>query len=255
MVMEQNTPSRQLIAEGICRTFRDDTGSRVNALDNFCLHIKKSEIVSLVGPSGCGKSTFLRIAAGLDAPDRGSVICNGQPVNGPHYDRGFVFQEATLFPWMTVYENIAFGLRARKVYDTEKEQVQEYIDLMGLSGFECAYPYQISGGMASRTSLARAFVQKPGLLLLDEPLSALDAFTRMAIQDEILKLHERIRPIILLVTHDIEEAVYMSDRVVVLTPRPGRVAGKVVIDLPHPRERTCDAFIQKRREVLDILEF
>ncbi len=253
--MEQNFPRRKLTASGICRTFTDDVGVQVTALDGFDLTIEKSEIVSLVGPSGCGKSTFLRIAAGLDEPSGGSIRYNDEPARGPHHDRGFVFQEATLFPWMSVYDNIAFGLRARRVFDRDRDSVQEYIDLMGLKGFESSYPHQISGGMASRTSLARAFVQKPGLLLLDEPLSALDAFTRMAIQDEILKLHARIRPIIVLVTHDIEEAVYMSDRVIVLTPRPGKVAGEVVIDLPHPRDRTAPAFIEKRREVLNMLEF
>src|SRR5690606_23646399 len=159
------------------------------------------EIVSLVGPSGCGKSTFLRLVAGLDFPQGGVPPHNNQPITGPHHERGLVFQDAHLFPWLTVYEYIAFGIRPSAVYRINQEKVQEYIDLMGLTGFEDAYPHQISGGMAGRTSLARTFIQDPGVILLDEPLSALDAFTRMAIQDEIIKIWERRKPIIILVTH------------------------------------------------------
>lgn len=254
MLADGSLEPRRLSAKNITRIYRDDSGNQVHALDGFNLEIERGGIVALVGPSGCGKSTFLRLVAGLDKPQGGILEYNGEPIEGTHFDRGFVFQDPNLFPWLTVYDNIAFGLRARKVYRQEKHKVQEHIDLVGLSGFEKSYPYQISGGMASRTALARTFIQDPGLILLDEPLSALDAFTRYAIQDEILKIwHRNDEPIIILVTHDIEEAVYISDRVVILSPRPGRAIGEVVIDLPHPRDRTSDAFVRRRRQILALM--
>ncbi|HWQ73971.1 MAG TPA: ABC transporter ATP-binding protein [Syntrophomonas sp.] len=246
---------RHLLAQNITRVYDDGDGNRVHALDNFNLAIDHGEIVALVGPSGCGKSTFLRLVAGLDFPQAGLLAYNHKPINGPHYDRGFVFQDANLFPWLSVYDNIAFGLKARSLYRKKQAKVQEYIELVGLQGFENLYPYQISGGMAGRASLARTFIQEPGLILLDEPLGALDAFTRMAIQDEIIKIWERCKPIIVLVTHDIEEAVYLSDRVVVLSPRPGKVTGEFQIQLPRPRNRTADDFIRIRREIMDTLQF
>lgn len=245
---------RHLFANNITRIYHDGDSNQVHALDGFHLEITRGEIVALVGPSGCGKSTFLRLVAGLDKPQGGTLSYNGEMIAGPHYDRGFVFQDTNLFPWLSVYDNIAFGLKARKVFKEERAKVQEYIELVGLQGFEKAYPYQISGGMASRTSLARTFIQDPGLILLDEPLSALDAFTRMAIQDEIIKIWQRDQPIIILVTHDIEEAVYLSDRVLVLSPRPGKVTGEVRSDMEHPRDRTSPDFIRLRREIMEILE-
>lgn len=254
----QDQPPREgrtLIASDVTRVYSDDDGNDVHALDRFSLSMGDGEIVALVGPSGCGKSTFLRLAAGLDRPQGGELVYNGEPISGPHYDRGFVFQDANLFPWLSVYDNIAFGLRARGVYRESKQRVQEYIDLVGLAGFEQSYPYQVSGGMASRTSLARTFIQNPGLILLDEPLSALDAFTRAAVQDQILNIWRRSKPIILLVTHDIEEAVYLSDRVAVMSPRPGRLIGEVAVDIVHPRERTAAIFVAKRRQIMDMLEF
>ena len=176
-------------------------------------------------------------------------------MKGPSYNRGFVFQETNLYPWLTVEKNIAFGLKARGVYKAQKDRVQEMIDLMGLTGFEKSYPHQISGGMAARVAIAQTLVQDPGIILLDEPLSALDAFTRAIIQDEILKMRDRFKPIILMVTHDIEEAIYMADRVIVLSPRPGTNVGEVVIDIEHPRDRLSDHFIELRHQVLDMLEF
>lgn len=246
---------RHLVAKDITRIYNIDSDSPVHALDNFELEIKGSEIVSLVGPSGCGKSTFLRLVAGLDFPQGGVLTFNSQPITGPHYDRGFVFQDANLFPWLTVYDNIAFGLKARGIFQENKDKVQEYIDLVGLTGFEDSYPHQISGGMAGRASLARTFIQDPGVILLDEPLGALDAFTRMAIQDEIIKIWERNKPIIILVTHDIEEAVYLSDRVLVMKPRPGKVIKEFKIPLARPRDRTASDFVRIRREIMDALEF
>ena len=242
-----------LCAQNITRVYHDDAGREVLALDRFSLDVGAGEFVALVGPSGCGKSTFLRLAAGLDQPQGGILTYHGTSISGPHYDRGFVFQDPNLFPWLSVYNNIAFGLKARKVFKEERAKVQEYIRLVGLEGFEQAYPYQISGGMASRTAIARTFIQNPGLILLDEPLSALDAFTRMAIQEEIIRIWRRDKPLIVLVTHDIEEAVALSDRVVIMSSRPGRVVGEVPIPMEHPRDRTSKKFVRLRREIMYIL--
>jgi sulfonate transport system ATP-binding protein len=248
--------SHRLEVHDLTRIFTDQAGDELLVLDRLSLTVEKSEIVGIVGPSGCGKSTFLRLLAGLDKPQGGTMLYDGAPITGPHYDRGLVFQSPALFDWLTVSGNIAFGLRARGVYRGSAkgaEGVASYIKMMGLEGFEASYPYQISGGMASRTALARTFIQDPGLVLLDEPLAALDAFTRMSIQDEIIRMHLRSGAIYLLVTHDIEEAVYLSDRVLVMSARPGRLIGEIPITLPHPRDRISETFVAKRREVLHML--
>lgn len=253
--MQINTEGkRSLRATHIKRIYHNGNREEVLVLDDFNLEAEHGEIVAIVGPSGCGKSTFLRLVSGLDSPQGGKLEYNGEEITGPDPDRGFVFQQANLFPWLSVRDNIAFGLKARKIYEKKKDAVQEYIRLVGLEGFEDAYPYQLSGGMASRASLARTFIQESGMILLDEPLSALDAFTKATIQDEILKIWERNRPIILLVTHDIEEAVYLADRVVVMSDRPGRIKGEVIVDLDHPRDRVSDEFVEKRRQILRILD-
>ena len=225
---------KKLVAKDVRRVFDDADKGALLALHDFDLEADHGEIVALIGPSGCGKSTFLRLVAGLDKAQGGTITYGGEEIKGPSYDRGFVFQETNLYPWLTVEKNIAFGLKARGVYKQQKDRVQQMIDLMGLTGFEKSYPHQISGGMAARVAIAQTFVQDPGIILLDEPLSALDAFTRAIIQDEILKMRDRFKPIILMVTHDIEEAVYMADRVIVLTPRPGTNAGEVKIATTHP---------------------
>lgn len=243
---------KKLTAENITRIYHNSREDVV-VLDGFDAEIEDGEIVAVIGPSGCGKSTFLRLVSGLDHPQSGRLIYDGSEITGPDPDRGFVFQEPNLFPWLTVRENIGFGLKARKVYGSEKHRIQEYIDLAGLTGFEDAYPYQLSGGMASRTALVRTFIQEPGMILLDEPLSALDAFTKASIQDEILRIWQRKHPVIILVTHDIEEAVYLSDRALVMSERPGRIKGEVRIGLPHPRDRVSEEFVCRRREILEIL--
>lgn len=242
-----------LHASGIVRVYDDEDGRQVRAIDGFDLHIEGPEVVGIVGPSGCGKSTFLRLAAGLDRAQGGRISYDGEPIEGPHYDRGMVFQSPTLYDWLTVRDNIAFGLKARGVYRGSEERVAHYVDFMGLAGFEDSYPYQISGGMASRVALARTFVQEPGLILLDEPLSALDAFTRATLQDEIIRMHQSSDAIFVLVTHDVEEAVYLCDRVVVMSARPGTNVGEVKIGMPHPRDRMSEDFVAKRREILEMM--
>lgn len=251
---KDSAKQHSLLAKNIERIYTDGDGHNVLALENFNLEITGAEVVGLVGPSGCGKSTFLRLVAGLDKPQAGELLFDGESIEGPHYDRGLVFQSSSLYDWLTVAGNIAFGLKARHVYKENAHKVQEYIDMMGLQGFEDSYPYQISGGMASRCALARTFIQEPGLVLLDEPLSALDAFTRMVIQDEIIRMHERTDAIFILVTHDIEEAVYLCDRVLVMSSRPGTIIGEVDVDLAHPRDRTSSAFVDKRKEILELFE-
>lgn len=243
-----------LVATNISRVFVDDSNTQVTALHEFSLEVVGAQTVGLIGPSGCGKSSFLRLVAGLDTPQSGKVRYNGEAIAGPDPHRGLVFQNAALFEWLTVYDNIAFGLKARKVYREQKHRIQPLIELMGLDGFENYYPHQISGGMASRTALARSFVQDPGVVLLDEPLSALDAFTRATIQDLLIAEQQRAQAIVLLVTHDIEEALYLCDRVAVMSPRPGRIVGEVQIELEHPRDRTSEQFIAQRKEVMRMLE-
>ena len=187
--------------------------------------------------------------------DDGSLTLDGTPIKAPGADRGFMFQEHTLFPWLSIYDNIAFGLRARGIYKQEKDRVDEFIEMVGLKDFEHSYPHQLSGGMCQRASLARALVGKPKVLLLDEPLGALDAFTRMNMQDEILRIWKETGMTAIMVTHDVDEAVYLSDKVVVMTPRPGRITGTLDIRLARPRARSSEDFLHYRAEILRQLHY
>ncbi len=225
----------------------------VRVLNDFNLDIEPGSFVSLIGPSGCGKSTLLRIIGGLEKQYEGTVFLDGERVTRAGSDRGFAFQGSNLFPWLTVNGNVAFGLKARKIYKDKKQDVADIIKLVGLNGFEDSYPHQISGGMQQRASLARALVGHPKVLLLDEPLGALDAFTRMNLQDEILRIKNENNMTMLMVTHDVDEAIYMSDRVVVMSARPSRVEAVIDIDLPRPRVRVQDTFSLYRNKILDIL--
>ena len=225
----------------------------VRVLNDFSLNIEPGSFVSLIGPSGCGKSTLLRIVGGLEKQFDGSVFLDGEKVTRAGSDRGFAFQGSNLFPWLTVKNNIAFGLKARGIYKDRKNDVTDIINLVGLNGFENAFPHQISGGMQQRASLARALVGHPKVLLLDEPLGALDAFTRMNLQDEILRIKNENNMTMLMVTHDVDEAIYMSDKVVVMSARPSRVEAVIDIDLPRPRARVQDTFAIYRNKILDIL--
>jgi len=237
------------------RIFKENVDQEVVALQDLNLDIAPGEFVSLVGPSGCGKSTLLRLIAGLDTPTDGTLFLNDEKIIGPHYERGLVFQDPTLYPWLNVRDNIASGLVARKIYREKKEEVTDYIKLVGLSGFEKAYPHKLSGGMAQRAALARALVNHPRVLLMDEPLGALDAFTRMNMQDEILRIWQERKTTVLLVTHDVDEAVYMSDRIVVMSPRPGRIQEIIDVAIPRPRARNNQEFLFLRTKILEILHF
>ncbi len=237
----------------VTRTYLDANGNLVRALEGVSLGIQPGEFVSLIGPSGCGKTTLLRLLAGLDKPESGVLLLDGEAIAGTHFERGYVFQQANLFPWATIQDNIATGLKARGVYRERKGEVQQALASMGLTGFGKSFPHQISGGMAQRASLARALVNDPKVLLLDEPLGALDAFTRMDLQDKLLELWQSRGVTMVLVTHDVDEAVYLSDRVVVMTPRPGKIVEIVPIDLPRPRARNDAGFFRLRSHILEQL--
>jgi ABC-type nitrate/sulfonate/bicarbonate transport system ATPase subunit len=232
-----------------------DGSGRTHALDAISISVDAGEFVSLIGPSGCGKSTLLRLIAGLDTANSGELWVGAEAITDPSAQRGLVFQDPTLFPWLTVRGNIEAGLVARSVLAQKQREVDAFMGLVGLEGFAAAYPHHLSGGMAQRVALARALINHPTVLLLDEPLGALDAFTRMRMQDEVLQLWEARGTTMLLVTHDIDEAIYMSDRIVLMTPRPGRVERTLTIDLPRPRQRNSAEFLRLRCEILELLHF
>ncbi|MDP4210500.1 MAG: ABC transporter ATP-binding protein [Bacteroidota bacterium] len=248
-----SNPGILIDIRGVDRVYYDTTGRKTEALQNVNLQIRKGELISFIGPSGCGKTTLLRLIAGLDAPQAGQLLLNESPVEKPGFERGYVFQQGALFPWKTVEENIAIGLIARNVYKEKKPLVKQYIDMIGLTGFEKAYPHEISGGMAQRVAIARALINEPKVLLLDEPLGALDAFTRIDLQNTIRKIWKNTRTTIVLVTHDVDEAIYLSDRIVIMTARPGKINEIIEVKLKPERDRNDDEFIILRRRVLEKL--
>jgi NitT/TauT family transport system ATP-binding protein/sulfonate transport system ATP-binding protein len=226
-------------------------GEPLAVLEDINLSIKPGEILAMVGASGSGKTTLLRILLGLETDYEGSVFLDGAPIQGPSVDRGIVFQEHRLLPWLTVRDNIAFGLRNPGSAEERDRRVQESLKLVGLEGFEKAYPAQLSGGMAQRAAIARALVNHPRVLLLDEPLGALDALTRLRMQRELDALLRKEQVTTILVTHDIEEAVYLADRVVVLSSRPGRIKREIGVPFRRPRDRDDRGFIAIKDALLD----
>ncbi len=257
MVAVAATEGSSLRAREVSKSFPapDDPLSRQLALDAVSLSLGAGELVSLVGPSGCGKSTLLRLIAGLDLPDSGELLIGSEPITAPSAERGLVFQDPNLFPWLTVRRNIQAGLVARRVLQEKRHEVDEFMHLVGLEEFAKAYPHHLSGGMAQRVALARALINRPRVLLLDEPLGALDAFTRMRMQDEVLRLWQSRRTTMLLVTHDIDEAIYMSDRIAIMTQRPGTIERTIPIELDRPRDRSSSEFLRLRAEILELLHF
>jgi NitT/TauT family transport system ATP-binding protein/sulfonate transport system ATP-binding protein len=247
--------SPSLEVREVSRSFRSADGASILALDRFSLSVGANEMVSLIGPSGCGKSSLLRLIAGLDRPSAGALRIDGEPIVGPSAERGLMFQDPNLFPWLSVRRNIQAGLIARGVLRQGRGEVTEFLRLVGLEAFADHYPHQLSGGMAQRAALARALINHPKVLLLDEPLGALDQFTRMRMQDEVLRLWQARGTMMILVTHDIDEAIYMSDRIVVMTPRPGRVDRVIEIDQERPRQRNSPRFFELRAEILEMLHF
>jgi sulfonate transport system ATP-binding protein len=229
------------------KSFDTQSGS-VHALQNINLRIKEGEFVTLIGPSGCGKSTLLKIIAGLDINHNGVVKLGDQPVSRPGIDKGFIFQEPRLFPWLTVEKNIAADLSLKN--PMIRERVDELIQLVRLEGFAKSYPRELSGGMSQRVAIARALLRNPKVLLLDEPFGALDAFTRTHMQEVLLDIWQKNKTTMIFVTHDVDEAIYLANRIVIFKPRPGSIRSVIVNDLPFPRKKSSLSFQEIRLKVM-----
>jgi len=246
----------KLHIQNLSKVYRAD-GHEVVAIDEISLAIRNKEFATILGPSGCGKSTLLRIVAGLMKPTRGVVRLDGGAISGPGRDRGMVFQSYTLFPWLTVMENIQFGLGLSGVPKAEQEQIaKEFVDKVGLRGFERAYPKALSGGMKQRVAIARALANNPAILLLDEPFGALDAQTRSLMQELLTSVWEELHKTILFVTHDVEEAIFLSDRVFIMTARPGRIKAEIEIPLERPRSyelKATETFLKLKMQALALI--
>ena len=252
-VDEKQGHGRVLEFDKVTKSFaKTDSNEITDALAEVNLTIQPGEFVSIVGTSGCGKSTILRLIAGLIRPTTGEIRLGGKPIVGAGPDRGMVFQKATLFPWLTVEKNVSFSLRMQKKQD--KELVEHMLKMVGLEDFRKDYPHQLSGGMAQRVALVRSLINHPDILLLDEPLGALDAFTRMNMQDEILNIWREQKQTVVMVTHDVEEAIYMGTRVLVMEPRPGRVKADIPIELAEPKQRDSEEFQAYRNRILKMLD-
>lgn len=235
--------------EQISKQYKIDN-ELVNVLDKIDLEVEQGEFISIVGHSGCGKSTLLRLISGLEEATEGSIEISGHRITEPDESCGMVFQEARLFPWMNVYKNVEYGVKDDLSKQERKRIVDEHIGLVELQGFAKAYPRQLSGGMQQRVSIARALVGNPNILLLDEPFGALDAFTRINMQNELLRIWEADQRTMMLVTHDIDEAIFLSDRIVIMSKRPGRIKEIIKVDLPRPRDRSNPDFLEIRKRIL-----
>jgi NitT/TauT family transport system ATP-binding protein len=243
-----------LSIKNLTKTFPKDDTDMV-AVSGFDLDVKEGEFVCLLGPSGCGKTTVLRIIAGLQSATSGSLTLKGKPITGPGSDRGMVFQEFGLFPWRSVKKNVEFGLEVQQMDEARKSEIsKKFIDLVGLTGFENSHPNQLSGGMKQRVGIARALASNPKILLMDEPFGALDAQTRNLMQKELLRIWHETKKTVIFVTHSVDEAVFLADRIVVLTNRPGKVKEIYTVTLPRPRDRGHPDFIDLRKTILDELE-
>lgn len=240
-----------LVLENVSKSFSRKEREVTFALSPVNLTVEEGEFISIVGPSGCGKSTLLRLVAGLLTPTSGKLSLDGEEIMGTDAKRGMAFQKPTLFPWLTVEENIAFGPKVRK--ENKKEEIERMLALTHLSDFRSAYPHELSGGMAQRVALVRTMINEPEVFLLDEPLGALDAFTRMKMQDELLLLWKEKKNMMLMVTHDVDEAIYMGTRVLVMAKAGGSVLQDIPIDLPYKRKRLDPKFLSYREEIMRLL--
>lgn len=247
--------SSLLRIEGLGKHFASDQGRDVAALLDVDLSVEENEFVCIVGPSGCGKSTLLRILAGLELPSEGRALMKGVEIKGPGRERGMVFQEYSLMPWRSVEENVWMGPELLGYPAGErKKAAAHYIGLVKLDGFERAFPHELSGGMRQRVAIARALANDPEILLMDEPFGALDSHTRIILQKELLKIWQAHRKTILFVTHSVDEAVFLADRIVVMSARPGRVVLEESLDLPHPRKRDNPVYARTLEKILELLE-
>lgn len=250
------TPLIQL--RQVSKVYSDGNTTAVSALEEITFTIHRGELVTAIGPSGCGKTTLLNLIAGFDKCTSGTILVDGRPIQGPSPDRTMIFQEHNLFPWKTVMQNVEFGLKACGLSSQERIAIaQQYIDLVQLSGFEDKFPHQLSGGMRQRVAIARALVLKPTCILMDEPFAALDAQLHSRLQDELLSILATEKHTILFITHDIEEAIYLSDRVMVISQRPGRLRHQIDVPLPRPRHaemKLSPAFQALKAEIRTTLE-
>lgn len=241
----------RLVYKNITKSFITVRGETITALKDINLTVEDGEFVCLVGKSGCGKTTLLRMTAGLDTPTSGSVTLNGKEVSDPDSKVGIVFQEDRLFPWRTIRKNVEFGLELANVGKQQrKEKALYYLDLVGLSSFAEAHPHELSGGMKQRAAIARALANEPEVLLMDEPFGALDAHTRLKMQEELILIYEKEKRTIVFVTHSVDESVFLADKVVVLTSSPGHIEEVVDIDVPRPRDRTAPEVVQYVRKIM-----
>jgi ABC-type nitrate/sulfonate/bicarbonate transport system ATPase subunit len=237
----------------IGKTFHNDWGE-VRALADINFTCFQSEFMAILGPSGCGKTTLLRIIAGLEQPDAGEALFDRRPLHGPGLERAVVFQEPRLFPWLTVEQNVAAGISGKKNKSEAEPIIEQTLGLVGLSAFRRAYPHELSGGMAQRVAIARALAFAPEALLLDEPFSALDTQTRARLQGELRDLWQKTEKTIMLVTHDIEEAIVLSQRILIMSPSPGTIREILPVDLPYPRDRDAAEFVRLRKYILQVIQ-
>ena len=239
----------------VTKIFTRDEGEPTVTLKDVTLEIKKKEFICIVGASGCGKTTLLRIIAGLETTTEGTILLNGVPIKGTDTDRGMVFQEYSLFPWKSVIDNIAFGLEMQGIPKAERRKIaEEYLKIIHLEQFRDAYPHELSGGMRQRVAIARALANKPKVLLMDEPFGALDAQTRNVMQRELLEIWADTQKTVIFVTHSVDEAVFLADRIVILSPRPGKIEEIISVDLPRMRDRTAPKFAEMRKHILKTME-
>ncbi|KNF07907.1 ABC-type nitrate/sulfonate/bicarbonate transport system, ATPase component [Gottschalkia purinilytica] len=244
-----------IVIDDVEKIFTTQEGLVVRALDKINLEVKENDFICVVGPSGCGKSTLLRIIAGLESTSKGNILYRGVEMNKPIKEVGMVFQNYSLLPWRTVLDNIALGLEFRGISKKEREnKARHYLNIIGMNEFENAYPYELSGGMQQRVAIARALANDPDILLMDEPFGALDAYTRIILQKELLKIWESNKKTILFVTHSVDEAVYLSDRIVVMSSKPGKIKDIIEIDMSRPRDRANPEYAIMTARLLDMLE-
>lgn len=247
----------KIILNNVSKTFTNKDGQQTQAINKLSLEIEPAKITCVLGPSGCGKTTLINLLAGYTFPDDGHIFNDNQYINGPGIERAVVFQDDALFLWKTVKENIEFGLKCQKINKTQREKIaDDHIDKFGLSGFGNSYPHQLSGGMKQRVGLARALAIRPKVLLMDEPFSSLDEQNREILQEDLLKIYHEIRPTIIFVTHNIEEAIFLADTIVILTKRPGTIKAIIKVSLPTPRTsevKNSTEFFQLRQHIWKII--
>jgi ABC-type nitrate/sulfonate/bicarbonate transport system ATPase subunit len=240
--------SPKIAARQLCKSFKAAKGGQLPVIDGVDFEVAEGEFVAIVGPSGCGKSTLMNILAGFEKPGQGEVLIDGRPHPGPSPQGIVISQYGSVFPWLTVQQNLMFGLTGENAGD--KALADHYAAMVGLTGFENAYPHELSGGMLKRVELARAFIVKPEILYLDEPFSALDALMNLRMRNELLRILAEEKHTVLLITHDVDEALYMADRILVLSPRPTRIQARFELDMPHPRRLISPEMDQLREAIL-----